>query len=195
MRTSGLALLALALVASPLAAAPAPAPVSLRAAPPGSPPAPRSPLRFFEFGLWPEVTLVGLAGGARAELLYRPFGPGSATRLRLAPGFLEGPEFHYVPIALGYRAVFRSTRIVRPLIGTGLEYQLRWVDDGPAAHQLAWYGETGLLVALRPDLSLGAVGALDFTFVGGPGPGIVCRLGLTWSPSERPAPGAAALRP
>lgn len=155
------------------------------------PEAPRSraasPLRFLEFGFFPEVALVGLAGGARLELLYRPFGPGSVTRLRLAPGFLAGPEFYYVPIALGYRAVFRPTQVVRPLLGSGFEYQLRVVTDGPAAHQLAWYGEVGVLFAVRPDISVGAIGGVDFTFVGGLGPGLTCRLGLTYSPSERPA--------
>lgn len=141
--------------------------------------------RQFEVGLWPEVTLVGLSGGARAELAWRPGAPGTASRIRLAPGFLTGPEFNYFPIALGYRAVFRSTAVVRPLLGTGFEYQHRWVSDAPAARQIAWYGEVGLMVAPRPDVALGLVTAVDWTFVGGGGPGLVIRAGVTWTPGAR----------
>ena len=146
-----------------------------------------------EVGLWPEVTLVGLSGGARAELAYRPGRVGTASRIRLAPGVLGGPEFTYVPVALGYRAIFRSAAIVQPILGTGLEFQYRWVSETDA-RQLAWYGEVGVQFAPRPDLAVGVVASLDWAFAGPPGAGLVLRAGVTWSPGARTPPAALASR-
>lgn len=129
----------------------------------------------------PEATLVGLAFGARGELLVRPGPTDSAHHLRIAPGLLVGPEFNYVPVALGYRAIFRKDHVVRPLVGGGFESQVRWVDDAPAAWQLAMYGEGGLVFRLTDSLSLGAAAGLDWTFLGGAGPGLSLRGLLVWS--------------
>ncbi len=126
----------------------------------------------------PEVTLVGLAFGGRGELLVRP--ADTVHQLRIAPGFLVGPEFNYVPVALGYRAVFRQESIVRPLVGAGVESQLRWVDDAPVAWQLALYAEGGVMFRLTESLSLGALAGLDSTFVGGGGFGASVRGLLAW---------------
>jgi hypothetical protein len=138
--------------------------------------------RRLEYGLSPEITLVGLAYGARAEVLLRLGEEGSASRLRLAPGLLVGPEFVYTPLALGYRALFNSRGVVRPLVGFGLEYQQRSVHDAPPARQLGLYVETGLAVGLGRHLSVGLVGGLDVTFLGGPGAGLSGRLLLGWTP-------------
>jgi hypothetical protein len=155
-------------VATLLAAGPAEAPGGLR--------------HRLEYNLAPELTLVGLAYGARAEVLLRLGEEGSASRLRLAPGLLVGPEFVYTPLALGYRALFNSRGLVRPLVGAGLEYQQRTVDDAPPARQLALYLEGGLAVGLGRHLSVGLVGGLDATFLGGPGAGLSVRLQLGWTP-------------
>lgn len=130
----------------------------------------------FEVGAGAELTLVGLAGGLRAEALYRPGDAGSRSRLRLAPGFLMGPEFSYVPLAVGYRAVFRQDARLRPLLGTGLEFQQRWVSDAPAVRQLAFYAEAGLQAALGQGWSAGLQTSVDWAFLGPPGPGLVLRL-------------------
>jgi hypothetical protein len=140
-------------------------------------------LDHFEFGLAPEITLVGLAGGARAQVHWRPGGPRTVSRLLLAPGVLIGPEFDYVPVALGYRAIFRAGSIVRPMVGAGLEYQHRWVDDAPAARQLAFYLEFGSLFAVAPQWNVGIAAGMDVTFVGGMGFGLLGRAIVTWSPA------------
>ena len=145
-----------------------------------------------EVGFWPEVTIVGLTGGARLELSYRPGPVGSAHRLRLAPGLLAGPDLNYAPIALGYRAILRSTKTVQPILGIGMEYQLRWVRDAPAAHQGGIYAEVGLQVAARNDIAVGLLGGFDFTFIGYGGIGVFFRVGVTWSPGARWAAAQAA---
>lgn len=140
-------------------------------------------LDHFEFGLAPEVTLVGLAGGARAQVHWRPGGPRTVSRVVLAPGLLIGPEFDYIPVALGYRAIFRAGSIVRPMVGAGLEYQHRWVDDAPAARQLAFYLEFGALFSVAPQWNAGLAVGTDVTFAGGMGFGLLGRAIVTWSPT------------
>ena len=138
-----------------------------------------------EVGLTSEVTLVGLTGGSRLELMYRPGRLGSAHRLRLAAGVLSGPDLNYAPVALGYRAVLRSTKTVQPILGIGFEYQNRWVNDAPAARQFGMYGEAGVQFGVLRDLALGTVAGFDATFVGYGGIGIFFRAGLTCSPGAR----------
>lgn len=135
----------------------------------------------FEVGLAPELTLVGLAGGARAQLAWLPGGPRSVSRMLLTPGFLVGPEFDYVPVGLGYRAVFRAGRVVRPLVGAGVEYQHRDVSDAPAARQLAVYLEGGSMFAVAPQWMVGAAVGMDVTVAGGFGFGLLGRAIVTWS--------------
>lgn len=135
-----------------------------------------------ELGIAPEITAVGLSGGARAQLLWRPGGPRTVSRVLLAPGFLSGPEFDYVPVALGYRAVFRHGAVVRPLVGAGVEYQHRWVDDAPAARQLAVYLEFGSMFTVAPHWSVGLAAGMDATVAGGLGFGLLGRLIVVWSP-------------
>jgi len=138
-------------------------------------------LEHFEFGLAPELTLVGLAGGARAQVLWRPGGPRTVSRVVFSPGVLIGPEFDYFPVGLGYRAVFRAGSIVRPLVGAGLDYQQRQVDDAPAARQLAVYLEGGAMFAVSPQWSVGLAVGMDATVAGGLGFGLLTRVIVTWS--------------
>ncbi len=135
----------------------------------------------FEFGLAPELTLVGLAGGARAQIAWLPGGPRSVSRVVLAPGVLVGPEFDYFPVALGYRAVFRAGSVVRPLVGAGVEYQHRQVDDAPAARQLAVYLEGGSMFSVAPQWMVGVAVGMDATVAGGLGFGLLARVLVTWS--------------
>lgn len=134
----------------------------------------------FLVGAAPEVTFVGPSLGARVEVLYRPGPPQTRSHLRFAAGFLEGLEFHYIPIALGYRANYMRDTPVQPFLGGGFEYQRRWVSDGPTAHQGALYGELGVLMDVGP-LWLGASGGIDVTFLGGLGAGAVLRVHVLWS--------------
>ncbi len=138
----------------------------------------------FEVGLSGEVTIVGLSGGPRAEIMYRPGGLGSAHRLRLAPGILSGPDVNYAPIALGYRAVLRSTKIVQPILGIGMEYQVRWVNDAPAAHQGGIYAEVGTQFRVGRGVAINVLSGFDFTFIGYGGIGVFFRSGVVWSPEQ-----------
>ena len=52
-------------------------------------------------------------------------------------------------IALGWRAVWRSTKTVRPLFGAGLGQQIRWVNDAPAPLSTGLYLESGVLFAAK----------------------------------------------
>jgi len=134
----------------------------------------------FELFLSPEVTLVGPSAGLRPELLMR-LGDTGPHRLRLAPGLLQGFEFTYIPVALGYRASFRDGQVVRPLLGAGLEYQHRFVSDAEPAQQLAFYLEAGATFAVTSRLSLGLAGSADVTFRGGPGAGLNVRALVGWA--------------
>lgn len=134
-----------------------------------------------EVGIAPEVTVVGLSAGARAEVTWRPGAEGTASRLRVAPGYLVGPEFQYVPVALGYRAVYRSQARVRPVLGAGAELQHRWVADAAPVTQLGAYLEAGVLFGFGPHLSVGVLGTLDVTFLGGAGAGLAGRGYVGWA--------------
>lgn len=171
MRTSAL-LLSVALVArAALADGPA-----LAAAAPQEAATPS----WLEAGLHGEVTVVGLTYGVRGELLFRLGPPGVASRLRLSLGVLGGPDQVFMPVSLGYRAVYRQHATVRPLFGVGLEVQHRLVSDADLVRQYGVYLEGGVAFALTPRLSLGALLGLDVMVFGGPGVGLGPRAFLTW---------------
>jgi hypothetical protein len=133
----------------------------------------------FTLGLPAEVTLVGLTYGARPEVLYR-FGERRArSRIRVAVGLLDGPEQLFVPISLGYRAIFRQHGVVRPSIGGGVEMQQRFVPDYMTVRQYGVYVEGGVEVAFAPKWSVGTIVALDVMVAGGKGAGLGPRLFLT----------------
>lgn len=127
-----------------------------------------------------EVTLVGLTFGVRPELLFRPGDPGTVSRLRIAVGVLAGPEQLFVPLSLGYRAVFRQAHVVQPTLGAGVEVQLRAVDDFPLVKQLGLYGEFGCGFAVTERLRLALLLGFDVMFFGGPGIGFGPRLSVGW---------------
>ena len=133
-----------------------------------------------ELGIPAEVTLVGLTGGVRPELLFRPAEPGSASRLRVAVGLLIGPEQLFIPISLGYRAVYRQGRVVQPLVGAGLELQHRLVGDAPPVRSLGLYLEGGVGFAITPRWSVGVLVTVDVMMLGVPGFGFGPRLTVSW---------------
>lgn len=159
MRTERL--VAVALVASSLAAA-------------------QGPTTRFEVGVPLEVTLVGLTFGVRPELLFRLGDETSVSRARLAVGVLAGKDQLFVPVSLGYRAQFRQGARVQPLVGAGVELQHRWVPDLPLVQQFGFYGEGGVVFAVTPRLDLGVVLGFDVMIWGGPGIGLGPRLGVGW---------------
>ncbi len=79
----------------------------------------------FTIGLPAEVTLVGLTLGIRPEVLYRFGCAGARSRLRVAIGLLDGPDQFFVPVSVGYRAIFRQRSTVNPMVGAGGEMQNR----------------------------------------------------------------------
>lgn len=127
-----------------------------------------------------EVTLVGLTWGVRPELLVRPGEVGTVSRLRVAVGVFIGRDQVFLPLSLGYRAVFRQGRIVQPAVGAGLELQHRLVSDLAPVRQFGVYVEGGVGFAVSPRLSLGLMVALDLMLVGGPGIGLGPRLFAGW---------------
>jgi len=133
----------------------------------------------FEVGLPVEVTLVGLTAGVRPELLFRFGAEGTRSRLRLAAGVLAGPEQLLVPVAVGYRAVYRQGALVQPLLGVGAETQWRLVTDAPAVWALGGYLEGGVGVRLAARVSLSGMLAIDVMLLGTPGAGLTPRLLLT----------------
>jgi hypothetical protein len=124
-----------------------------------------------------EVTIVGLTYGIRPELLYRPGAPDAASRLRIAVGLLDGPDQLFVPLSVGYRAVYRGRQRVQPAVGVGLELQHRLVSDYPAVRQYGLYVEGGVGFAATPQL---AFGAIDLMLYGGPGVGLGSRVFASW---------------
>lgn len=130
----------------------------------------------FTVGLPAEVDLIGLAYGVRPELLYRPWGETSRSRLRLALGALTGPEYFFQPISFGYRAVFRGDRTVQPLLGLGLELQQFIVHDAPILRR--WpvaYVEFGSGFAITERIQVGALASAELKLGGEPGPGLSLR--------------------
>ncbi len=167
MRTSALALSTLALVclAGPAFGAKEPLP-----------PAPPADRRFTAL-LGLEASVVGFSLGPRAELLYRLGAPGSVSHLRTTTGALIGPEFVFVPVGVGYRAVFRQDKTVQPLVGLGYEAHCFFTHEGPVFAQWATvYLEGGVGFALDDRFSLGGAVSADWSFANEPGPGLQGRL-------------------
>ncbi|MBK7078282.1 MAG: hypothetical protein IPH44_39065 [Myxococcales bacterium] len=127
-----------------------------------------------------EVTVVGLTYGLRPEVAYRPGALGSASRLRLAVGVLDGPDQLFVPLSLGYRAMFRGRQRVQPAVGAGVELQHRLVSDYPAVRQYGVYVEVGVGIAATPRLAFGLMVAIDVMLYGGPGAGLGPRVFASW---------------
>lgn len=127
-----------------------------------------------------EVTLVGLTAGVRPELLYRFCDPSARSRVRFAIGLLDGPEQFFMPISLGYRAIFRQSGTVQPQLGAGLELQHRFVSDFHAVRQFGFYVEGGVGFAFDARLAVGAMVALDVMMYGGPGAGLGPRVFVSW---------------
>ncbi|MCX5743501.1 MAG: hypothetical protein NT062_13490 [Proteobacteria bacterium] len=134
----------------------------------------------FTVALPAEVTVVGLTYGVRPEVLYRFGDRGAVSRLRLAVGFLDGPDQLFIPLSLGYRAVLRQAHRIRPEVGAGVELQHRLVSDFPAVRQYGVYVEGGVGVAVDDRLSLGLVVAIDVMLYGGPGLGLGPRVFASW---------------
>lgn len=130
----------------------------------------------FELGLPVEVTLVGLTAGVRPEVLYRPGEPGTVSRVRFAIGFFGGPDQFFLPVSLGYRAVFRQAHLVQPLVGAGLEYQGRFVSDFHPVHAFGAYLEGGVAFQVAARWSVGALLSMDVMFFGTPGFGLSPRV-------------------
>ena len=123
-----------------------------------------------------EVSVVGLSYGPRFELLWRFGAPGTVSHLRTTIAVLPGPEFVFVPIGLGYRAVFRQDKTLQPLVGIGYEAHL-FLTDGPVfAQWAALYLEGGAGVAVSDRVSVGAAVSVDWTFAGEQGPGLQGRV-------------------
>lgn len=123
-----------------------------------------------------EATVVGFSVGPRVDLLYRLGGPGSFSHLRLTAGALVGPEFVYVPVGIGYRAAFRQTKTVQPLVGLGTEAHMFLVSGHVFRQWGVVYLEAGSGFALTKKLALGAVATVEWAMIGEPGPGLAARL-------------------
>lgn len=133
----------------------------------------------FEFGVPVEVTLVGLTGGLRPEVLFRPGGLATVSRIRIAVGFFGGPEQFFLPVSLGYRAVFRQGQVVQPLVGVGLELQHRFVSDLTPVRAFGGYLEGGVGFEVARGWSVGVLLAVDVMVVGMPGFGLGPRAFFT----------------
>ena len=153
---------------------------------PTQPPTPTAPVADklidrFAISLPVEVTLVGLTIGIRPDVLFRFGCPGSRSRIRFAVGLLTGRDQLFLPISLGYRAVFRNAELVQPSVGIGLEQQRRFVSDFATVVQSGFYVEANVGFALSPKFKIGFGTSLDLMLVGGPGAG----LGLNMFTSVR----------
>lgn len=147
----------------------------------GASAAPERP-SWLELGLHGEVTIVGFTYGVRPELLFRLGPPGTASRLRLSFGILGGPDQLFVPVSIGYRAMYRQHATVRPLFGAGLEVQTRLVADAEPVRAYGAYLEGGVGFAFLDRFSVGAVVGVDVMVFGAPGVGLGPRVFLTWRP-------------
>jgi hypothetical protein len=123
-----------------------------------------------------EATVVGFSVGPRLDLLYRLGGPGSFSHLRLTAGALVGPEFVYVPVGIGYRASFRQTKTVQPLVGLGTEVHMFLVSGHVFRQWGVVYLEAGSGFAVTKRVSLGAIATVEWAMIGEPGPGLAARL-------------------
>jgi hypothetical protein len=87
-----------------------------------------------------------------------------------------GPEHTFVPVSLGYRAIFRQGATVQPILGLGVELQHRFVPDYPVVRAGSVYVEFGVGFALTERWSVGAMLAMDVSVLGGMGAGVDPRV-------------------
>jgi len=137
------------------------------------------PSRFSAAGHF-ETQLIGLGFGARGDLLYRPFRPNRGANLRLGLGLASGPEFAYLPFALGWRQHFVAHRIVTLELGAGYEQQSVFIPGLAPISRAAVYGEGGLGFRVVERGWLGVQTQLSWAPVERPGPGLSLRLGFRW---------------
>lgn len=123
-----------------------------------------------------EATVVGFSVGPRLDLLYRLGGPRSFSHLRLTAGALIGPEFVYLPVGIGYRAAFRQSKTVQPLVGLGTEVHMFLVSGHVFRQWGVVYLEAGCGFAVTQRVSLGAIANVEWAMIGEPGPGLAARL-------------------
>lgn len=123
-----------------------------------------------------EASVVGFSMGPRGEFLWRLGNPEAVSHLRVHAGALDGPEFLFVPIGVGYRASFLPQKRVQPFVGVG--YEAHWfITDGVVFSQLATLNiEAGCAFAIDGPFAAGLGTSLDWTFAGERGPGLQLRL-------------------
>lgn len=136
-------------------------------------------LDHFSLGVPVEVDLVGLAAGVRPELGWRPFGPDTATTVRVATGAMAGPELLFVPLSLGVRGRWFPRGRVHPILGGVAELQGLWSPGHPFVVRPSYGMELGLDVTVSDPWSVGLV--LEPGFAPKPlfGFGMAVRLGVT----------------
>lgn len=127
-----------------------------------------------------QVDLLGLAVGVRPEVLYRPFRATRGANLRFGFGLLPGPEYFFLPIAVGWRQHFVPHHRVTLELGAGYEQQFFFVRDAPAVTRGFLYTELGLAVRVASRGWLGVQVAPGWAPFSHPGPGIATRLGFRW---------------
>jgi len=123
-----------------------------------------------------EASVIGESFGTRAEVAWRLGPAGTVSHLRAAIGVLPGPEFTFVPVSLGYRALWRADRTVQPFAGAGWENQHFVISNAPTEHRwLVLYVEGGCGFAVAPQVTLGLATSLDWSFVRDQGAGLQLR--------------------
>lgn len=127
-----------------------------------------------------QVDLLGLAVGVRPEVLYRPFRATRGANLRFGFGLLPGPEYFFLPIALGWRQHFVPHHRVTLELGAGYEQQFFFVRDAPAVTRGLMYAEFGLAVRVASRGWLGVQVSPGWAPFRHPGPGIATRIGFRW---------------
>jgi hypothetical protein len=126
-------------------------------------------------GIPAEVNLVGLAGGLRPELLWTV---GAGQSLRFAAGMMVGPELTFVPVDIGYRAVFFPERKVHPELGLNWEGQNILSSGMPKVRRGAMSLDLGCRGDIGEHWSVGGHISPDFALVGDMGFGLAIRAGV-----------------
>lgn len=128
-----------------------------------------------------EVNVVGLVGGVRPEVMIRLFDEGSASHIRLAAGLLFGAEYTYVPLALGYRAIYRAGKTIRPTVGVGVEWQSFIISDADAVMRAALYVDYGVRFELPNNHAISVQLGPDLAMWSEPGVGFSARAGWSYT--------------
>lgn len=177
-------LLAAVLASAPVSSEPAPsetAPVHAR----------RGPARWYETSLADprrfsvaghfEAQLIGLAFGVHGEFLYRPFRADRGANLRVGVSLAGGPEFFYLPLALGWRQHFVPHHRVTLELGAGYEQQSFFVPGLDPVTRSAFYGEGGVAIRVIEQGFIGTQVIMSWAPFERPGPGLGLRLGFRWN--------------